>query len=154
MVPLGLAPCHVSQAWQSVPASSWQTLLRAAIYQMLRHRAELHVHHPVYVQSLRNPNCSGQRQVFSDLMGQGPEGCCHQSPWSLLACAGLRGLPRAFRSPTTAWGTDVTAGPPATTACGTQGGDSTPGGLPSPATQHPQCIPKHPGWGWEAFHLS
>lgn len=91
---------------------------------------------------------------FSDLMGQGPEGCCHQSPWSLLACAGLRGLPRAVRSPTTAWGTDVTAGPPATTACGTQGGDSTPGGLPSPATRHPQRIPRHAGWGWGAFHLS
>lgn len=71
---------------------------------------------------------------FSDLMGQGPEGCCHQSPWSLSACADLRGLPRAVRSPTTAWGTDVTAGPPATSACGTQGGDSTPGGLPSPGT--------------------
>lgn len=65
MAPPGLAPCHLSRAWQRRLPASGKTRLRAAIYQTLSRLGARAGRFPRAIPfalgSLKNPGCTGRR---------------------------------------------------------------------------------------------
>lgn len=121
MVPPGLAPRHASQAWQSAAAGSWQTLLRAAIYQTLSYRAERPRVLPRFtlkVYKIQTALDGGKLSPSGSL-----EGMRGRSPCSCIRVCSPKDSPGQWGAGAepgygsgTPWPTDVMAGPPATTA--------------------------------------